>query len=274
MASTTHWKPNILIDGYIANTLLPQGTEHYLSHFMNCLEQEPDAAIVPYASGWIVQRSAPPPTTAAYTHSSQPVSESKELAAENGPTAQQHRELFDCQVNLDTGTIVPQPTQTRPCKRTGLLSPVFFIMRNGFLGVPYKNLSASKFLYNATAQVPSLLRRPNLNARIRILWPGYKTFHYEFRIFDRQLGKDVPITMSRLVERIARGLHRLYLEGVRNPETFDERWKLGEGGVLLEEIKIIGLLHVSQGTWMPMLHLTRHIFPRYDFEHFPQEHAT
>lgn len=53
---------------------------------------------------------------------------------------------------------------------------------------------------------------------------------------------------------------------MRDPETFAERWKLGEGGVLLDEIKIIGLLHVSQGTWMPMLHLTRHIFPRYDFE--------
>jgi hypothetical protein len=51
---------------------------------------------------------------------------------------------------------------------------------------------------------------------------------------------------------------------VRDPETFDKRWKLGEGGVLLEEIKIIGLLHVSQGTWVPMLHLTRNIFPRYD----------
>ncbi|KAI9433854.1 hypothetical protein H4582DRAFT_1982946 [Lactarius indigo] len=251
MASTTRWKPDILIDGYIANTLLPQGTEHYLSHFINCLEQEPGAAIVPYASGWIVQRSAPPQTTTAHIHT------------RRSRRPKQHRELFDCQVNLDTGTIVPQPTQTRPCKLTGLLSP---------------NLSASKFLYNATAEVPSLLRRPNLNARIRILWPGYKTFHYEFRIFDRKLGKDVPITMSRLVERIARGLHRLYLEGVRNPETFDERWKLGEGGVLLEEIKIIGLLHVSQGTWIPMLHLTRHIFPRYCHgtisSIFPQEHVT
>jgi len=260
MESTTHWKPDILIDGYIANTLLPQGTEHYLSHFIKCLEQEPGAALVPYASGWIVERSsAPPPTTTACPHSSEPASESKGLAI-------QRRELYDCQVNLDTGTIVPQPTQIKPCKRTGLLSPVFFIMRNGFLGVPYKNLPASKFLYNATAHVPPLLKRPNLNARIRILWPGYKSFHYEFRIFDRKLGKDVPITVSRLVERVARGLHRLYLEGERNPKTFDERWKLGEGGVLLEEIKIIGLLHVSQGTWMPMLHLTRHIFPRYVFE--------
>lgn len=48
-------------------------------------------------------------------------------------------------------------------------------------------------------------------------WPGYKTFHYEFRIFDRKLGKDVPIPMSRLVERVARGLHRLYLVRVYSP---------------------------------------------------------
>ncbi len=36
--------------------------------------------------------------------------------------------------------------------------------------------------------------------------------------------------------------------------------------MLLNEIKIIGLLHISQGTWVPMLHLTKHIFPRCDFE--------
>ena len=157
-------QPDILIDGYIANTLLPQGTEFYLSQYIKCLEHDPGAAIVPYASGWIVHwPSAPPALTTAYPHIS------KELVTEMKPTARQRRELFDCQVNLDTGTIVPQPTQVKPCKLTGLLSPVFFIMRNGFLGVPYKNLPASKFLYNATAHVPPILKRTNLNARIRIV---------------------------------------------------------------------------------------------------------
>jgi hypothetical protein len=162
-------QPDILIDGYIANTLLPQGTEYYLSQFINCLEHEPGSAIVPYASGWIVQRpSAPSATTTTYPQAFQPAFESKGLSAEKKLKAQQRRELFDCEANLDTGTVVPQPTQIKPCKLTGLLTPVFFIMRNGFLGVPYKNLSASKFLYNATAHVPPLLKRPNLNARIRI----------------------------------------------------------------------------------------------------------
>src|ERR1700733_9393187 len=120
MDSTTHWKvrpyyrstsvgrcnsgqPDILIDGHIANTLLPQGAEFYLSRFTKYLEQEPGAAIVPYGSGWIVHR--PPTTAGAYPHTLEPASESTEFAAENEPTVQQCREVFDCQVNLETGTI-------------------------------------------------------------------------------------------------------------------------------------------------------------------------
>ena len=150
-------QPDILIDGYIANTLLPRATEIYLSHFIKCLEHNPGTAIVPYTCGWVVQRpSAPAP-------------ESEALAAEKMSTAHNYYEPFDCRVNLDTGTIVPQPTQIKPCKQVGLLSPIFFVMHNGFLGVPYKNLSASKYLRNATAEAPALLKRDKLNARIKVL---------------------------------------------------------------------------------------------------------
>jgi hypothetical protein len=55
-------------------------------------------------------------------------------------------------------------------------------------------------------------------------------------------------------------------EGKRDPRTFNERWKLGDDdGIHPDEIYIIGLLHISRGTWMPMLHLGRHIIPRWDY---------
>ena len=55
-------------------------------------------------------------------------------------------------------------------------------------------------------------------------------------------------------------------EGERDPDTFNERWKLGDDdGIHPEEITIIGLLHVSRGTWMPILQLSRHIMPRWDY---------
>ncbi|KAF8265340.1 hypothetical protein EI94DRAFT_1702592 [Lactarius quietus] len=167
-----------------------------------------------FRHGKCYSSEAPPTTTIAHPYILQPASELKGLAGEKRPTSQQLRELFDCQVNLDTGTIVLQPTQIKPWKLTGLLNPVFFIMRNGFLGVPYKDLSARKFLYNAAAHVPPLLKRPNLNARTRILVSQLflsASVMLELTIFDQKLGKDVPITVSRLVERVVRGLHRLYL---------------------------------------------------------------
>ena len=124
-------------------------------------------------------------------------------------------------------------------------------------------------------------------------WPGYKEFHYEFRILDRKLGQQVPIKMSSLVERIMRGIHRLFLvskkkkkpfvivngffflphiqEGEREPQTFHERWKLGEGGIQPQEITIIGVLHISKGTWMPILQLAQHIIPRWDWGHESQK---
>lgn len=55
-------------------------------------------------------------------------------------------------------------------------------------------------------------------------------------------------------------------EGERDPDTFNERWKLGDDdGIQPEEINIVGLLHVSRGTWMPILQLSRHIMPRWDY---------
>jgi hypothetical protein len=37
---------------------------------------------------------------------------------------------------------------------------------------------------------------------------------------DRKLGEHVPITMYRLVERVARGIHRLYLVSSKEPTAF------------------------------------------------------
>lgn len=58
--------------------------------------------------------------------------------------------------------------------------------------------------------------------------------------------------------------------GVRDPDTFrsNERWKLGDDGIQLSELTIIGLIHVSRGLWVPIIQLTRHIIPRWDLEYY------
>jgi hypothetical protein len=78
-------------------------------------------------------------------------------------------EVFDRKVNLDIGTIVPQPSTIGVSKKSGVLSPVFFIQRDGTLGIPYEfPVLGQCTLHNATALAPTILRRGNQNMRIRL----------------------------------------------------------------------------------------------------------
>lgn len=63
--------------------------------------------------------------------------------------------------------------------------------------------------------------------------------------------------------------------GVRDPDTFqfNERWKLGDGGIQPSELIIIGLIHVSRGLWVPIIQLSRHIIPRWNLEYYSQPHV-
>lgn len=55
-------------------------------------------------------------------------------------------------------------------------------------------------------------------------------------------------------------------EGERDPDRFCEHWKLGEeDGIELDDLNIIGLVHISRGTWMPILQLNQHVIPRCEY---------
>ena len=42
----------------------------------------------------------------------------------------------------------------------------------------------------------------------------------------------------------------------------DRRWQIGilPEGITANEVKIVGAIHVSAGTWMPIMQLTRYVF--------------
>lgn len=78
-------------------------------------------------------------------------------------------EIFDRKVDLRMGTIVPQPSAIGVSKKTGVLSPTFFIQRDGTLGIPYEFPFPQRCtLHNATALAPTILKRGNQNVRIRL----------------------------------------------------------------------------------------------------------
>jgi hypothetical protein len=57
-----------------------------------------------------------------------------------------------------------------------VLCPIFFVQRNGALGIPYQNPAPFRsLLHNAKQTAPALLRRENQNVRMRIQVKHYPT---------------------------------------------------------------------------------------------------
>ena len=40
----------------------------------------------------------------------------------------------------------------------------------------------------------------------------------------------------------------------------EARWRIGPGGITRDDVIIIGVVHVSQGSWQPILQLRRYVF--------------
>ena len=184
---------DLLLDGYISQTLTPRYTEKYLRLFIKCLEKEYRGSFITFYDGWVVARSrtarqplqrrattrsttgnrsraraTTPPTTRTATRA-------PKIQFDNGGdddadvNTDYEYEMFDRKVDLHAGTIVPQPTWIGVTEKSGVLCPIFFVRRDGALGVPYELPPPERSaLHNATAPAPALLRRRNQNVRIRI----------------------------------------------------------------------------------------------------------
>jgi hypothetical protein len=42
--------------------------------------------------------------------------------------------------------------------------------------------------------------------------------------------------------------------------ALDLRWNIGAGGISREDVIVVGAVHVSRGSWMPILQVNRYVF--------------
>src|SRR5258708_31464130 len=164
---------DIMVDGYIAQTLTPFCTEEYLKIFMSCLDKLRGSLYV-FNNQWIVARPKlvqQQQKQRRATTRSRPGNHSKARAppAVNNDHTDTIYEIFDRKADLQMGTIVPQPSAIGVSKKTGVQCPIFFIQRNGTLGIPYGYPYPERYtLHNATELAPTILKRGNQNVRIRL----------------------------------------------------------------------------------------------------------
>ena len=116
---------------------------------------------------------------------------------------------------------------------------------------------------------------------LSIQWPGYQDFKRQVQLRD-ETSEHNPITISRFAHHIGRSVEAFfkvkssdlpttttvlsflisYQSCEPDPGSTDsrrEQWQIGPHGIQRSDIIVIGAIHVSAGSWMPILQLSRYI---------------
>ncbi|KAI9439233.1 hypothetical protein H4582DRAFT_1851949 [Lactarius indigo] len=166
------------------------------------------------------------------------------------------------------GTVVPQRRWTpaadggdikRHVEGADLQLPIYFVNRNGSIGFPLPDIlqGCDHNLHNANGFAPLGGRA---TTHIRINWPGYWCWKRQIATRDETHARN-PITLARFMRRVGTSVDKFLRECMTPGQTAtDPRWKIGlHGGITQAEVKVIGAIHVSAGSWMPIVQLTRYV---------------
>ncbi|KAH9993730.1 hypothetical protein BJV74DRAFT_770768 [Russula compacta] len=241
-----HRGQDFLTYGYISNTFSPRVAEYYIAS----LFRVHPAAIQAYSLG--LQGC-----NGAYFVLNQPMNYGLPPVQANG----QHYWLLDYAVRPG-GSIVPQQLWIpqgqgdwrRYVEQAQLHMPVFFVNTNGTLGVPVVNAAAGQMsLRGANAPAPL---GDKTTTKIRISWPGYGPSEQQVQLRDQTPYRN-PISLERFVKHLGSRVQQFLLHmPVHDPNS---RWIVGHGRITFNEVMIIGVVQVSEGSWMPILQLVNRV---------------
>ncbi|CDO77674.1 hypothetical protein BN946_scf184969.g25 [Trametes cinnabarina] len=169
--------------------------------------------------------------------------------------------------------LVPQPdykphTQSdrpRYVEEAELEGPIFFwtLFTDGSgrtfktLGIPLLDAFNSRFVDLMDRDDPMFQERgPQVS--IRINWPGYAPWGRQIPTRDFR-SPPLPVTRSKLARNVAKTVQRFILEmdGRAMDDNAQEAWRVGERHIQLGDLMLIGLQHVSMGSWQAHLRLMR-----------------
>ncbi|KAI0301642.1 hypothetical protein B0F90DRAFT_1628618 [Multifurca ochricompacta] len=173
--------------------------------------------------------------------------------------------VLDYRADISRGTIIPQglwlpqtPRDLRKYVTDAVLQlPIFLRQDDGSIGMSLSDVVLGNFrrLLDSVQQV-------NVGGRtsvhIRINWPGYHEWKRQFQTRDETPNRN-PITFEKFVRHIGRSVDKFMSEAVSELHQGDPRWRIGSGGITRNDIILVGAVHVSSGSWMPIIQLNRRI---------------
>ncbi|KAI0295981.1 hypothetical protein BC826DRAFT_908730 [Russula brevipes] len=134
--------------------------------------------------------------------------------------------------------------------------PVFFLNRDGRLGVPVTNAVAGEMSLRAAMSHCHL----EIELRSRsayVFWPGYRPSEQQIQLKDQTPARN-PISFERFVRHLGSRVRQFLVDCERVPISQldpNSKWILGRGRISVNEVVLIGIVHVSAGSWMPILQL-------------------
>ncbi|KAI9464619.1 hypothetical protein BJY52DRAFT_831821 [Lactarius psammicola] len=241
----------LLVDGYISTAFYPKSAEEYFSHLLKNKNWKELYSIFPSPSGsnmvFVVREASPllqPPPF---------------MRGRNGVP-------LDYVID-NIGTVVPQTWWTphnandfrQHVEEAELQLPIFFIHENGNLGLSLNDAAHGRCRTLRDADTQAQLGGKT-TTHIRIWWSGYKDFKRQVQIRDETAARN-PITVGKFVHHIGRSVEA-FLNSPVSKEMLspsEQRWRIGPDGINRASIRVIGAVHVSAGSWMPILQLNSYV---------------
>jgi len=162
------------------------------------------------------------------------------------------------------GSVVPQELwvpqgqvdRRRYVDQARFRMPVFFVGADGSLGVPVLNAVAGHVQLRDAHLPPPLQHKTT--TKIRITWPGYGPSELQVQLGDQTSAKN-PIPFNRFVRNVGIRVRQFIVDRERVPVQQPFKWMLGNGNISSDEVMLIGIVQVSEGSWMPILQLMRRV---------------
>ncbi|KAI0272536.1 hypothetical protein BC834DRAFT_966549 [Gloeopeniophorella convolvens] len=174
-----------------------------------------------------------------------------------------------------TGTVIPQkiwspPNQSdwrRYVEQAQLRMPIFFIQKNGMVGLPLTSASKGDTSSLRFGERPAPLGGGH-STQIRIAWPGYDSWERQIQIRD-QTRERKEITLERYAKLVAGVVDRFMTYSCNSPSRHPQ-WSVGPTGITQHNIIVVGTVQVSAGGWMPILQLAPpQVSPSSNYYYYP-----
>jgi len=137
-----------------------------------------------------------------------------------------------------------------------LQTPILFdLIGNNQRGIAVKD-AMNKRYHSLVGRDDPMFEESGSSVALRFEWPGYKSWSRQIKTNDWRKTRR-PITRAKLATDISKSLSLFIQEMENEPvEPHNEKWRLGAGHITIDQITLVGLEHVSKGSWQPHFYVS------------------